>query len=698
MRRGNSHIARRIATLFILIGITFTITYPLYAQAPMGDGPEGQRDPNGQRGEDTTKVDKIRKPLESYFFEDSVRAMHSFKWNIDKDYNKVYTMPLDTALVDWRIDYPFYKEGVGDMSLGGLGQSTQPINYFTRETYQNFSFVQSFDAYIFDVESTEFTNVKQPFTQMSYSESGSKRYREVNFGIAHAQQISPSTGFNLDYKSRGTKGLYDRQNTVNHNLALNFSHTGKYYTVHAGYLNNKIETEESGGVVGAWTIQDTLYDMQIGVPLKLSEAEAENTYRNNTIFIDQSIAIPLEPVTDMDYSLSHLSAIYIGHSLEYSRWSKLYTDVYATYTNDRGDRDDEGNYVAVEDVYYDNWYINPTATRDTIGERLLSNRFYVQAQPWNRDGAIGTINGGIGVDLHTYSQFDFDSYLTGKLSTEKLTSYFGYGSVDGKIKRYVDWGADLKVYPSGYRGGDYSASARLALKAYFQGRPMILSGKLTSENTSPSYWQENLFSNHFVWFTPLSQENKTRLEAKFEVPSLALEISAWQEVVSDKIYYDANSYVAQCSDLISVSGLYASKDFRVNGLHLDHRVLMQWSTDQSVVPLPLFSAYLSYYYEFWVTKDVLRLQIGTDCRYSSSYYMPGYNPALSVFYNQQSDKLGGYPYMDAYVAGKWKRMRIYLKYQHLNYGLFGNSSYFQVAGYPMNPGMFKLGISWGFYD
>ena len=43
-------------------------------------------------------------------------------------------------------------------------------------------------------------------------------------------------------------------------------------------------------------------------------------------------------------------------------------------------------------------------------------------------------------------------------------------------------------------------------------------------------------------------------------------------------------------------------------------------------------------------------------------------------------------------------MRIFIKYQHLNKGLFGNGAYFSAAGYPLNPGMFKLGISWGFYD
>jgi hypothetical protein len=117
-----------------------------------------------------------------------------------------------------------------------------------------------------------------------------------------------------------------------------------------------------------------------------------------------------------------------------------------------------------------------------------------------------------------------------------------------------------------------------------------------------------------------------------------------------------------------------------------------------VLPVPTFSAFLSYYYEFWVKRDVLRVQVGFDGRYNTSYYAPGYNPALSVFYNQREVKVGNYPYLDAFVAAKWKRMRILLKYQHVNMNLFGNGEYFQTALYPLNPRMFKLGISWSWYD
>ncbi len=717
----------RVASALLLMVIAFVIAKPLYAQRPMNNNsgmgnsnplfnnsnndqqfgsnpyanPEEQDDEDQEgKGADSTKDEKkIRKPLESYFFSDSIRALPNFKWSIKREYNQVDIMPLDTTLYDFRIDYPYRRIGVGDMSLGGLGQASQPINYFLRSESNDFAFSKVFDTYTYNMENVPFFNVKTPFTHLNYAESGQKTYREANFSLTHAQNISPSTGFNVEYKSRGTKGLYTRQDTKNHNLSVALSHTGKRYSVHAGFINNHITAEENGGVVGAWAIRDTTFEMAVGTPFKLASAQAQNIYRNTSFFAEQSYGIPLEPVTESDFSISHLSAVYIGHSIEYNRWSKTYKDVYSTYIDERGDRDEEsGAYVPVEKGYYENWYINPRSTRDTLFESRLSNRVYIQAQPWDRNGVIGTLSGGLGLDLYTFSQFEMGSYLSGKLLKEKFTSYFAYGSIDGKIKRYVDWGAKLKYYPSEYRSGDMSAEANIALKAYIQNRPIILSGRLSVDRRSPSYWQENLFSNHFVWFTPLAKENETRLEVNFEIPEYALKLSAWQGVLSNKIYYDESSEVAQNIGEVSLTSLYADKDFRINGFHLNHRVLMQWSTNQRVVPVPLFSAYLSYYYEFWVTKNVLKAQLGVDGRYTSSYYMPGYNPALSVFYNQREVQMGDYPEMDIYIAGKWKRMRLYFKYQHVNNGLFGNNDYFSVANYPHNPGMFKIGFSWGFYD
>ena len=671
-------------------------TNDLYGDNPFAD-PNGE----GEEGEqqDSTEERKIKKPLESYFFNDSIRALPNFRWTVSRDYNRVDVGPIDTLLSDWRIDYPFYRRELGDIALGGLGQPTMPLNYFNRPEDRDFSFAEVYDAYTYNMENVPFYNVKKPFFHMTYLESGQKRYREEHFELVHAQNISPSTGFNVDYKSRGTRGQYDRQRTKNHNVSVAVQHTGKRYSVHAGFFNNHIEQQENGGAVAPWAVRDTTFEMASGVPMKLAGAAAQNTYRNNGFFVEQSLAIPLQAVTQNDFSVADLSAVYIGHSFEYNSWSKTYSDKYATYTDDRYERDPEtGEFRPHTDIYYKDWFIDPDRTRDSLYERVISNRFFVQAQPWDRNGVVGTLDGGVGIDLHTYSQFSPGGYAGGAVRAEKLTSWYAYGSVSGKIKRYVDWGADVKYYPSGYRGGDFRIGAHIALTGAIRGKRLVLEGRFSQDASSPSYWQQTLYSNHYIWANSFGKENNTRFEVRFAMPDYALELAAWQGVTTNKIYYGSNCRVAQHDGTVSLTSLYARKDFRIAGLHLDNRVLMQWSTDQEVVPVPMVSAFLSYYYEFWVVRDVLRMQFGFDGRFNTRYYAPGYNPALSAFYNQRDYEFGNYPYVDAFVTGKWKRMRIFLKYQHINKGLFGNGEYFAAANYPLNPGMFKIGISWGFYD
>ncbi len=674
----------------------------IYGGNPYEDEEEERQEQGGRggkgkkEGEDSAKV-RIIKPLESYFFSDSTRAQNNFKWNVNPNYNRVSLQQIDTTLNNWRIDYPFYQEGVGDMALGGLGQASQAIDYSDRANYYDFSFAQPFDAYIYTVDNAPFYNVKKPMIRMKYLESGQKNYRESNFSIMHAQNMSPSSGFAVEYQANSTKGLYQQQDTKNHNLAVTAYHTGRRYSVHGGYLNNTIKTEENGGVVGLWTVRDSTFEMPIGIPTKLGEASASNHYRNNTLFVEQAFGVPMEEFGENDFSLADKTAFYVGHSMAYSTWSRVYRDTRATYTDDRAWKEN-GVFYSETGEYYENWFFDADKTQDSIRERAFTNKLFIQAQPWGREAVVGTVDGGIGIDMNVYQQFGLSGYITGKYDRDIRTSWYAYGSASGQYRRYFDWNGEFKIYPSGYRAGDMSLKGNIDLKAYIKNKPLTLSGSFLSEIRSPSYWEENLISNHFVFTTPLSKESETRLGAELKIPAINFELGVNTSIVSDMIYYDTDANVAQANDVVSLTSAYLRKKFVIGGLNFDHRILGQWSTDQVVAPVPDLSAFLSYYYEFWVVKNVLRVQAGLDGRYTTSYYMPGYNPAISAFFNQRDESIGDYPYIDAFVAAKWKRMRILVKYQHVNNGWIGNGEYFQVANYPLNPGMFKFGISWGFYD
>ncbi|MBR4849413.1 MAG: putative porin [Alistipes sp.] len=653
---------------------------------------------NGEQADSTEKKKRPRKPLESYFFSDSIRALRNFQWHIDRDYNTVRVEPIDTTLTLWRLDYPHYHKRLGNNSVGGLGQASSEVNYFERTTSPEFTFSQPYDAYTYRMETAPFYNMKHPYIWMTYLESGQKRYREEHFEITVSQNINPSTSVGVNYRARGSRSKYDVSRIKNQNFAGTVAHTGRRYSVHAGYLHNHIEQQESGGVVGDWAITDTVFEMPSGVPMRLAGAEAKNIYRNNDFFIKQSIGIPLARMTERDFSMADLPAIFLGHTFEYNEWSKVYSDKYYEYTDERYSRNPNGSYNRHTEAYYKNWYYNPVMSRDSTYERIITNRLFVQAQPWDRNGVVGTIDGGVGLDLHTYSQFALQDYLSGKQSRVKRTSWFAYAGIDGKVRKWVDWGAKFKVYPSGYRGGDYSIGARAAFTAFIKGKPFTLSGEFSEQSSTAGYWVENWASNHYRWNKNFNKEGETRFNISFLVPDYGVEVGFWQSVLRNKIYYGPEVVPVQHDGAVSVTSLYLQKNFHIKGLHLDHRVLLQFTSDRYVVPLPLVSTFLSYYYEFWVKRDVLRMQVGVDGRFNTRYYAQGYDPALSVFYNQNEVEIGNYPYLDVFISAKWKRMRILLKYQHLNHNLFGNNEYFAVARYPLNPGMFKFGISWAFYD
>ncbi len=648
-------------------------------RAAAGDGEEEE----GKTKSDTTKkAPKIRKPLESYFFDDSTRNLPNFKWNVNFDQNDVQLKEIDTTLNNrFQVDYPFMRNDVGSAYLGNLGGASVPLNAFLRPHYRNFSFAESIDAYIVTPETADFYNVKRPLTRLSYFISGKKQNEEEGFYGSHAQNISPSTGFNVDYKSRGTKGYYADQKAREKNLSVAFSHTGKKYSIHAGYIYNCANMRENGGLVRDSDITDTVYDIPQNIPVNLTDAR--NVMKNNSYFLVQSYGFPLRKLTEEDFSIADQSSIYLGHSVQYHRFFKNYTDTKAG--------------MATPD-YYENWYINPTQTYDSIFEGLLSNRVFIQLQPWDRNSVVGVVNAGVGMDNHHYYQFSPDQYLSGNNDGDNKTSYCIYGSVEGRLKKYLRWDAKITYNPFGYKEQDMAIEGNLMLSAYSKGRPMSLKGSFSFDNRTPDYWSEHYFSNHYVWNNSFSKENETRLSVSLTVPHWGLELSGSQSVMTNKIYYNAEGVPAQYGGTVSLSGVYLRKDFTMGIVHLNNRALLQWSSVQEVVPVPLVSAYLSYFVEFNVVRNVLRMQIGLDGRYNTSYYAFGYNPAISKFYNQREKQLGNYPVLDAFVTAKWKRMRILVKLQHWNEDLFGSRDYFTVLHYPLNKRMLKFGFSWGFYD
>jgi hypothetical protein len=70
---------------------------------------------------------------------------------------------------------------------------------------------------------------------------------------------------------------------------------------------------------------------------------------------------------------------------------------------------------------------------------------------------------------------------------------------------------------------------------------------------------------------------------------------------------------------------------------------------------------------------------------------------LMNFYNQNTTQLDRQFWVDFYINFKIKRARVFVKYQNLA-SLLGDYNYFTVPHYPMQDAVFKIGVSWKFFD
>jgi hypothetical protein len=651
-------------------------------------------------GADTLKQRRPKRPLESYHFSNEERAALNMVWNIDPYTNNIAPTRIDSLQADFQNSYPFMKKSVGSAYLGNLGAPTQWLNFFDRDTGRNNSFADPWRAYLRTVETMPFYNTKRAFSQLGYSWMGRRDLQEEDLVVVHAQNISPSTGFNIDYRFLGTKGIYTWQGTKDKTFSVGFNHTGKRWTVHAGYIHNQVFNQENGGIVDDDDIIvdiNTFEGIMRNVPVRMSDAR--NTVRSNTFFLTQSFGIPMIRVREGDFTIADRPAFFIGHTVEYDRWMRRYEDTFEGTQYRDPERQTE--------FYYDNWKFNGNMSRDSIFEGRLSNRVFVQLQPWDRRGVVGTIDAGVGMDMMQFYNFAFDQYLTGvDNAAKKQTYYYVYGGAAGHIGKFFDWKANLKIHPMGDRSGDTETGGEVAARLFIKERPLSLSGSVRFTTQEPSYWEQNYTSNHFTWSNSFSKENETRIEGSLSIPHAGLSATVSQSVLGNTVYYgvDANNKPSpmQSAETVSVTGVYLREDLPIRigskTVNLNQRVMLQWSTDQKVVSVPLASVYLSWSFEFNVVRDVLRLQVGVDGRYNTKYYAPAYNPGIGQLYNQREKQLGDYVWLDAFVNAKWKRMRILVKLQHLSDDLIGTRNFFSVLHYPMNRRMLKLGLSWNFYD
>ena len=676
----------------------------------------------------------IPRILETFAIPDSLHFKRIITWTHDRDFQnlvEVRDMAPDTSYRRSFNDYVFFNEDINATWLGISGSPVQLYDWFKREEEANAIFYTPYSIWNYTPENLPQYNTKTPYTELAYYGTlfANQEKEEANVRVLTTQNITPALNMTLEFRRYGGNGMLKREDTANKSFVAATNYLGKKYMMHAGYIYNKIHRSENGGVVDESWIRDTTVDArEIDVYLR----DANNELKKNTLFLDQTYRIPLTFITDLknrkEIKLQEavrdsimasgdstaiaaymaeeerklaleaakadtarintdVTTAFIGHSSEYSVFSKTYTDKIS---------DQFG-----KDFYGDRFYINPTSSMDSLRVMRFENKVFMRLQPWKDDGIISKLDVGIGDKLANYFSFSPVDYLRGSNNIVQNSVYL-YAGANGQYSRYLTWNAKGKYNFLGYELNDFALEANMKFNAYpfrrYRNSPLTLGAHFETSLKEPDYYQQHLFTNHFKWDNEFGKISTTKAEVSLSIPRWDMAASFGYGLLSNNIYYDNQGMARQNGDPMSVMTASLKKNFQIWKLHLDHHAMLQLSSNQEVLPLPLLALNFRYYIQFDVVKNVMQMQIGANGTYTTEWYAPAYNPVLGVFHNQDERKYGNCPYIDAFVNIQWKKAAIFIKAVNVNMGWPNKSvDYFTAAGYIAPQRAIKFGITWPFW-
>lgn len=629
--------------------------------------------------------------LNTYVFPDSVIYTRIFSWKHDTRTNSTELLKMDTTFNFHFHDLPFHREDVGAQYLGVSGSAALPFNYFKREKEDIFPFFDPYMTYTYLPSTLPFYNTKTPYTELAYYGTlfSNKEKSEDNVKFLHTQNFTPKFNFSILYKRNGSAGLLTREKTDFRTLALTGNYIGENYHAEGGYIFSRLKRTENGGIVDLGMIRDTSVDARtIAVYLQ----KASSIMRRNTFFLTHTYGMPIRWRALRD-SLGNKIAdtlgadegtvTFFGHYFEYTSYSRAYSDVI-------GENDSTGR-----SLYNNKFYINPTTAFDSVRVAKFENRLFIKVQPWSSDAIVSKLSGGIGYQSLKIYEFKPDYFLTGNKDT-KFNNFFTYFGAGGKFKNRFVWDALGQLDFAGYYKGNFKLDASMRFSSWNIPEGLHLTAKFHTSSKTPSFFFKNYYSNHYVWNNDFGKIQETRAEALLQIPHWGVEAQFGYSMLNKNIYLDTLGLPQQNDKAISVISGYVSKGFKLGVLHLDNRILFQFSSKQDILPLPKLALNLRYYLQFYAVKNVLNVQFGADITYNGKYRAQRYSPALGMFYNQYNEKFGGTPYIDAFLNLQWKMACIFVKVENVAKG-WPDSDYFSAYGYIRPETALKIGIWWPFY-
>ena len=628
---------------------------------------------------------------------DSIPKPEPTAWRNILPLGERYRVPLDTLQHNfYQTDIPT-AHSLSYSTTGTVGAAGFNNIYFERPESELFFFKDAFAHWLRGPSNFEWYNTRLPFTQVAYHTGGSNETAQddlsATFSANINKQIELGGGINLVTG----RGQYMRQADREFSYRFFGSYIGERYQIQAAFNNYNYVAEENGGIAddryildpAAMQAGDTKVDPQT-IPVNLNNAYSR--LRGKDLYLTHRYNLGYykeEAVDDTSVVDKFVAVSSIVHTLTYE-------DAHHRFVN---------KSAAEDTKFFQNTYLSINGTNELSGYWALANTVGITIH----EGLSKYFPMGVGAYV-TYQVREFqqvvDTIAPGTqiapgYSTHPDYRIAGYTTehalwVGGQLwKREGSWltyEANARVGLTGPVLGDVDITGTVGTKIPLWNDSLSIRANVLFKNTEPTFFHKKYVSNHFIWDNDFGKIRRLRIGGEISFPKTGTYIHAGFENLQNHVYFDSNSLPRQESDNIQIISATLRQNIKAGIFHLDLAGIYQFSSNQEVLPLPRLSLYGNIYILFPIAK-VMHVQLGVDCNWYTAFKAPAYQPALQTRYNQNDVEIGNYPFMNAYINVKFKKARFYLLYSHMNYGWLGGNNYFSIPHYPLNPGVFQLGVS-----
>lgn len=677
-----------------------------------------------------------------------------YMWKLSETLGNRIIIPADTA--SFNFQNTNLVEGMfGHYNyLGNLGSPRLSRLFFERKESEPTIFMTPFSSFFIRPDQVLFTNSNIPYTNLTYYKAGNKVNGEERFKSYFSVNVNKQMafGFNIDYLYG--RGYYQKQSTSHFNAGLFGSYIGEKYQIQAVYNNFFLKMNENGGIADDQYITRP-ENMSGGkkeyesttIPIKLEQSSNRN--KDFYIYLTQRYRLGFTRRTQGTQEKATKASALNSSSTSKSANKLAAKDILAaakdslTTKNLLATAKDSlatNNSLppastAKNDTVFEEEFVPVTSFIHTLKIERSRHQFHSANEPEgffpddyklyknhsNDSTTAFSVKNVFGIALlegfNKYAKAGLTAYVSHKFSrydlmnTDTLTDMhriryteqeiFLGGELAKREGKLLHYNVNGEVGLVDKAIGQFRVNANLDLNFRLWKDTVNFYARGYVSNTLPSFYMRHYHSNHYNWDNDnMDKEFRTRVEGELNISHWGTNLRAGVENIKNYTYFNQSAVPQQDGGNIQVLSATLKQDFRLGVFHLDNEVTWQKTSNETVLPLPQLSLYHNFYILTKLAKKVLTVQLGADVRYFTKYNAPAYAPGVQQFHLQPTDdqvEIGGYPIVNVYANLHLKRTRIYAMMYHVNAGM-GSANSFLVPHYPINPRLFKIGVSWNFYD